>query len=360
MTQIADNAGETIGAPSPDFFDEKELRGFHQQLATRLEGDYLEDSKAACYELVYDEAFALLSLYAASRKRKIGLETTLDEMLLILERGVGVAALELGKTKVNLQNRKSQVAKASATALESLMKGDDPWISSKEEPAALPKPPSRPLPRPERVATTQTQKGLGAAGEVEHAKRIEAGLFAEKIISGEIENTLGMSDQELEFLTSDGRQAKDDFITANMGLVKSWVLINRSRYNEDAIDDRIQMGYLGLIRAVEKFDYKKGYKFSTYATGWIKQFVERERAHTEWMIKMPVGDVAKFYSLRAARRRALQKTGREATPEELTQQLGYDVAEFEERIKLAVQGTLSLNTPIGEDGAELIDFIDIV
>lgn len=363
MSEIVNaNTSETIGAMGPDFFDEAQLRMFHGQLNKRNEKEYLSDSQTAEYGVLVDETMALLALYGEARKRRVGLQSTLDEMLLILRNGTAQTAQMIGKSKATLEVRKGQVADATAGMLDQLMNGEIILPAPKEfERTSTSGQNSDHVkvdkeliePKPKRVSG-----GLGAEAEVAYAKRIEAGLMADKVLSGDMPNAAGASNQELKFLVADGLLAKDDFIVANLGLVKWWINRNRPTNNQEDWDDRVQMGTLGLIRAVEKFDYTMGNKFSTYATDWIRQFVDRERANTELIIRLPVEHFTRLHTLRAARTRWLQKHGREATADELSEEVGYDVAEFEALVRTAALGAISLSTPIGDDG-ELLDVLDL-
>ncbi|HEY6429579.1 MAG TPA: RNA polymerase sigma factor, partial [Acidimicrobiales bacterium] len=159
---------------------------------------------------------------------------------------------------------------------------------------------------------------LNAEQEVELAKRIEAGLFAEeKLAESERMNT----DQriDLEWIAEDGRRAKNHLLEANLRLVVS--LAKRYTGRGMLFLDLIQEGNLGLIRAVEKFDYTKGYKFSTYATWWIRQAITRAMADQARTIRIPVHMVEVINKLARVQRQMLQDLGREPTPDELAVEL---------------------------------------
>ena len=196
---------------------------------------------------------------------------------------------------------------------------------------------------------------LNAEQEVELAKRIEAGLFAEeKLNAGK-----KMSDKvrrELDWIAEDGRRAKDHLLEANLRLVVS--LAKRYTGRGMLFLDLIQEGNLGLIRAVEKFDYTKGYKFSTYATWWIRQAITRAMADQARTIRIPVHMVEVINKLARVQRQMLQDLGREPTPEELAKELDMTPEKVVEVQKYGRE-PISLHTPLGEDGdSEFGDLIE--
>jgi len=196
---------------------------------------------------------------------------------------------------------------------------------------------------------------LNAEQEVDLAKRIEAGLFAEeKLASGEkIPPKLR---RELEWIANDGRHAKNHLLEANLRLVVS--LAKRYTGRGMLFLDLIQEGNLGLIRAVEKFDYTKGYKFSTYATWWIRQAITRAMADQARTIRIPVHMVEVINKLARVQRQMLQDLGREPTPEELAAELDMTPEKVVEVQKYGRE-PISLHTPLGEDGdSEFGDLIE--
>ena len=196
---------------------------------------------------------------------------------------------------------------------------------------------------------------LNAAEEVELAMRIEAGLFAEdklattKTIAKQLE-------RELRWVARDGQRAKSHLLGANLRLVVSLA----KRYTGRGMQflDLIQEGNLGLIRAVEKFDYTKGFKFSTYATWWIRQAITRAMADQARTIRIPVHMVEVINKLARVQRQMLQDLGREPTPEELSRELDMTPEKVIEVQKYGRE-PISLHTPLGEDGdSEFGDLIE--
>ena len=195
---------------------------------------------------------------------------------------------------------------------------------------------------------------LTAELEVEFAQKIEAGEEAAKRL--EEGDYKGKTEEvELKRLVRLGRQAKDDFLTANLRLV----VANARRYaNTSGIDflDLIQEGNLGLIRAVEKFDWRKGFKFSTYATWWIRQAITRAIADKSRTVRIPVHLHDTLAAVRAAQASLKAELGRDPKPAEIAEEAGVTVDKVE--LALGVADTVSLEQPVGEDGAQLGDFIE--
>jgi len=196
---------------------------------------------------------------------------------------------------------------------------------------------------------------LNAEQEVDLAKRIEAGLFAEeKLATGS--KLAPKLRREYEWIANDGRHAKNHLLEANLRLVVS--LAKRYTGRGMLFLDLIQEGNLGLIRAVEKFDYTKGYKFSTYATWWIRQAITRAMADQARTIRIPVHMVEVINKLARVQRQMLQDLGREPTPEELAAELDMTPEKVVEVQKYGRE-PISLHTPLGEDGdSEFGDLIE--
>ncbi|MFF1529435.1 RNA polymerase sigma factor [Cellulomonas sp. NPDC058312] len=197
---------------------------------------------------------------------------------------------------------------------------------------------------------------LNAEQEVELAKRIEAGLFAEERLAAIADELEPKARRELQWIAGDGRRAKNHLLEANLRLVVS--LAKRYTGRGMLFLDLIQEGNLGLIRAVEKFDYTKGYKFSTYATWWIRQAITRAMADQARTIRIPVHMVEVINKLARVQRQMLQDLGREPTPEELAKELDMTPEKVVEVQKYGRE-PISLHTPLGEDGdSEFGDLIE--
>jgi RNA polymerase primary sigma factor len=195
---------------------------------------------------------------------------------------------------------------------------------------------------------------LTAEEEVELAKSIEAGLFAEEKLARAAIITSGEG-TDLEMLAHDGVRAKQRLIEANLRLVVS--IAKRYVGRGMLFLDLIQEGNLGLIRAVEKFDYTKGYKFSTYATWWIRQAITRAIADQARTIRIPVHMVETINKLVRVQRQLHQDLGREPSPEEIGTEMGLS-AERVVEIQRVAQEPVSLQSPIGEEDSDLGDFIE--
>jgi RNA polymerase primary sigma factor len=195
---------------------------------------------------------------------------------------------------------------------------------------------------------------LTAEDEVELAKTIEAGLFADEKLARTARLSHG-AEYDLQMLVRDGRRAKQRLIEANLRLVVS--IAKRYVGRGMLFLDLIQEGNLGLIRAVEKFDYTKGYKFSTYATWWIRQAITRAIADQARTIRIPVHMVETINKLVRVQRQLHQDLGREPLPEEIGLEMGLPIDRVVEIQRIA-QEPVSLQSPIGEEDSDLGDFIE--
>lgn len=197
---------------------------------------------------------------------------------------------------------------------------------------------------------------LNAEQEVDLSERIEAGLYAQHILDTEADALDFKRRRELKWAAADGKKAKDHLLEANLRLVVS--LAKRYTGRGMLFLDLIQEGNLGLIRAVEKFDWKKGFKFSTYATWWIRQAITRAMADQARTIRVPVHMVEVINKLSRVQRQMLQDLGREPTPDELARELDMPVEKVQEVQKYGRE-PISLHTPLGEDGdSEFGDLIE--
>lgn len=197
---------------------------------------------------------------------------------------------------------------------------------------------------------------LNAEKEVDLARRIEAGLYADYKLKEQGSEMSSKERRELTLLSADGQNAKNHLLEANLRLVVSLA----KRYTGRGMQflDLIQEGNLGLIRAVEKFDYTKGYKFSTYATWWIRQAITRAMADQARTIRIPVHMVEVINKLARVQRQMMQDLGREPSPEELAAELDMTPEKVVEVQKYGRE-PISLHTPLGEDGdSEFGDLIE--
>ena len=193
---------------------------------------------------------------------------------------------------------------------------------------------------------------LDAAQEVDLAKAIEAGLYAERLLDPEegIEGATGpegVTEAELRRLVSEGDDAKDRFIRANLRLVVS--IARRYVRSGMPMLDLIQEGNTGLVRAVEKFDYLRGYKFSTYATWWIRQAISRAIAQQERTVRLPVHLVEDVNRMRNVARQLTRELGNEPEPEQIAVAMDVPADRVRELMRWS-QDTVSLDTPVGDDG----------
>jgi RNA polymerase primary sigma factor len=268
------------------------------------------------------------------------------------EPGLGV------KAAVKKPSRRTKAAGKKAAAPARDAEPADEWLDADEQPEADAEP-AMDLDDQSSVMGDSVHtylKSIGrrtlltAAQEVELAKRIEAGLYAENKLETEPHLTETVR-TELAWVVEDGKQAKDHMLEANLRLVVSVA----KKYTDRgmALLDVVQEGNLGLIRAVEKFDYTKGYKFSTYAMWWIRQAIQRGFADSARTIRLPVHVLELLSKLSRIERDMHQRLGREPTPEELGVELDKTPDQIEELLRTSRQ-PISLNATIGDDGETTI------
>ena len=190
---------------------------------------------------------------------------------------------------------------------------------------------------------------LDAMTEVELAKTIEAGLYAEHLLAeGRVGRTPdGATEEELRWIAEEGQRAVQQFITANLRLVVS--IARKYGRSQMPMLDLVQEGNTGLIRAVEKFDYTKGFKFSTYATWWVRQAITRGIAQQAGVVRLPVHVVEELNQVGAARRTLERQLGHDPEPEEIAGELGMDLDRVIDLLSWS-RDHVSLDTPVDEDG----------
>ncbi|MDO4687311.1 MAG: sigma-70 family RNA polymerase sigma factor [Corynebacterium sp.] len=197
---------------------------------------------------------------------------------------------------------------------------------------------------------------LTAEDEVELAQQIEVGLYAEYLLTDSPQPLTRAMKRDLKVLAKQGKRARSHLLEANLRLVVS--LAKRYTGRGMPLLDLIQEGNLGLIRAMEKFDYTKGFKFSTYATWWIRQAITRGMADQSRTIRLPVHLVEQVNKLSRIKRELYQHLGREATNEELAEESGIDESKIEMLLRQS-RDPVSLDMPVGADEeAPLGDFIE--
>ena len=194
---------------------------------------------------------------------------------------------------------------------------------------------------------------LDAETEVELSKAIEAGMLAEKLLQeGRVGRRKGgapkwATEEELQWLVDEGRRAQQTFVTANLRLVVS--IARKYGRSQMPLLDLVQEGNTGLIRAVEKFDYAKGFKFSTYATWWVRQAITRGIAQQARVVRLPVHVVEELNQVSAARRSLERQLGREPEPEEVAGELGMDLDRVIDLLRWG-RDHVSLDSPVDQDG----------
>lgn len=188
---------------------------------------------------------------------------------------------------------------------------------------------------------------LSAVEEVELARAIEAGLYAQKILDGEIETSVDATEEELRELAADGERTIQRFVQANLRLVVS--VARRYGRSQMPLLDLVQEGNTGLIRAVEKFDYAKGFKFSTYATWWVRQAISRGIAQQSRIVRLPVHVAEQVNQVSATRRNLERELGREPEVHEIAEELGLEETRIVDLIRYS-RDHVSLDAPVEADG----------
>ena len=276
-------------------------------------------------------------------------EDDLDPEAIVAEADVDVIVAEIDETIPEVEEDEDKPIVPEGALVLSTKEEDDLQVQSTSITGATADPVKDYLKQIGKVAL------LNAELEVELAKRIEAGLFAEEKLATDKKLTKDMA-RDLRWVVKDGQRSKSHLLEANLRLVVSLA----KRYTGRGMQflDLIQEGNLGLIRAVEKFDYTKGFKFSTYATWWIRQAITRAMADQARTIRIPVHMVEVINKLSRVQRQLLQDLGREPTPEELARELDMTPEKVVEVQKYGRE-PISLSTPLGEDGdSEFGDLIE--
>jgi RNA polymerase primary sigma factor len=276
-------------------------------------------------------------------------EDDLDPEAIVAEADVDVIVAEIEEVHPDVEEDDDKPIVPEGALVLSTKEEDDLQVQSTSITGATADPVKDYLKQIGKVAL------LNAELEVELAKRIEAGLFAEEKLATDKKLTADMK-RDLKWVVKDGQRSKSHLLEANLRLVVSLA----KRYTGRGMQflDLIQEGNLGLIRAVEKFDYTKGFKFSTYATWWIRQAITRAMADQARTIRIPVHMVEVINKLSRVQRQLLQDLGREPTPEELARELDMTPEKVVEVQKYGRE-PISLSTPLGEDGdSEFGDLIE--
>ena len=188
---------------------------------------------------------------------------------------------------------------------------------------------------------------LTAVGEVELARAIEAGLFAQKILDGEVTSSIQATDEELAEIAAEGERAMQQFVQANLRLVVS--VARKYGRSQMPLLDLVQEGNTGLIRAVEKFDYAKGFKFSTYATWWVRQAISRGIAQQGRIVRLPVHVAEQVNQVSAVRRNLERQLGREPELAEIAEELGLEESKVVDLLRYS-RDHVSLDAPVEADG----------
>jgi RNA polymerase primary sigma factor len=348
-------------------YDRDSTDAFYRKIDQHTEGDYLSQPETVEEDMLSDEIESLLGLYALGLKKTTGLEQTLRHVRTSLAIGTKAAALQCETTTTNINNKRASVAKKVAEQLDDLL-SDTPKNQRLPSPAMKPRGTRRTsvkLQVSNSTGESSMRDDLGeylskigehelltAEDEVELAKSIEAGLYARQLLMDVSRTSTDAAKEELEWLAEEGERAFETFLHANLRLVVS-IARTRGHASQLPLLDRIQEGNTGLMRAGEKFDYTKGYKFSTYATWWIKQAITRGIAHQARNIRLPIHIEEEVSQLARATNDLQRELGRVPTDEEIAAELDKSVQRIHDLNDWS-RDHLSLDAPVGEnDGATI-------
>lgn len=364
-----DEAGILLGD-----FNREEVEKFYGQINQQAEGDYLLNPAEARTDEISNEVTALLALYATGRTRLEGLAPTLDQIVTSLEQDVTAASKHHDVRYQAIYQKRQQAAILIGKELDRIVGGIEPQQ------------PKRPLrkrttqtPKPAKQPTVSTTKPtasryvgsdhfkmylqeagsfdlLTAQQEVELAKTIEAGQYAEKLLAGDITSDIDASDEELKWLAEEGEKARNTFLERNVRLAvslakkRTWAITPGMQF-----EDLVSEANFGLIRAVEKFDFTKGYKFSTYATWWVKQSLDRAIANRARVVRIPVHRVELINKVRKFREGFERDNGFPASDDDVVSEFK-DIKSTQDLKQLDddARSVASLDRPIGDDGGETV------
>jgi RNA polymerase primary sigma factor len=365
-------------------YDVGEIQRFYRNINARTAEPYLLDPLSAEAEHLDDEVIALLAMYALSRKAT-GLKETLDQLDSSLRSGVASSAKQHAVSEATIRTKTSKTVDKIATELDRTVGGiaQQPRINTRPTIRAPRRPRSAATAEPRTTRPDNRYVGedhikmylseiaqvplLNAEQEVELSKRIEAGLVASAILSGRTATDVSdafsvpeASKEELEWLVTDGSAAFEHFVSANTRLAVN-IAGKYVRATTTSMDlgDRIQVANEALMHAVEKFDYKKGYKFSTYATWWLRQGIQRGLAQEANTIRIPVHMHEIVSRVNRFKSKWLSETGEYPSVETIAEELELTVDKVKDAVDANNKQPASLHQPIGRDGSsELQDIID--
>lgn len=362
---------EMEGKPLGNFM-RSEIERFYHQINNQAKGDYLAEVTSANIDELTDELTGLLAMYALGRTRLDGIEPTLDQFVSSLEVGFDKAAEKHGVSRATIYTKRTKAANLIASELDRAVGGIEGTPKASVTSIRAVKQPSSSVSRqssskPEdryvgadHIKMYKQEAGalplLKAAEEVELAKAIEAGLYAEKILSGEITSEQVFNDGELEWLAEEGLRASHVFIERNLKLAMN-LAGRRTRAITPGMqyEDLVEEANFGLFRAVEKFDFTKGYKFSTYATWWIRQQLDRSIANLNRSVRLPVHRIELIKKVRRFRDDFERDNGFPASDDDVVAEFKdlktiFDLMELDDDAR----SIISLDKPVGDDDGETI------